>query len=130
MFSIEIRSLEIQNMRFSFLSVYLFNLKDDCINSIWCACIAIPRYILIEMSFVTAFKYKETSTHMYPSFYFRLNFNNMGHTRISGTEPSSVILSQTKKFKKVEKWCPKVPKQVKAKMDDVINPQNYNFNQF
>ena len=25
--------------------------------------------------------------------------------------------------------APKLPKQVKAKGDDVINPQNYNFNQ-
>ena len=31
---------------------------------------------------------------------------------------------------KVEKWCPKVPKQAKAKRDSVINPQNYNFYQF
>ena len=28
--------------------------------------------------------------------------NNMDHGRISGTEPSSVILSQTKKFKKLK----------------------------
>ena len=28
--------------------------------------------------------------------------NNMEHMRISGTEPSSVILSQTKKFKKLK----------------------------
>ena len=35
--------------------------------------------------------------------------NNMDHMRISGTEPSSVILSQTKKLK-YEKWCPIVPK--------------------
>ena len=27
--------------------------------------------------------------------------------RISGTEPSSVILSQTKSFQKLKKWCPK-----------------------
>ena len=33
--------------------------------------------------------------------------NNMDHMRISGTEPLSVILSQTKQFKKIEKWCPK-----------------------
>ena len=31
---------------------------------------------------------------------------------------------------KVEKWCPKVPNQAKAKRDGVINPQNYNFSQF
>ena len=54
----------------------------------------------------------------------------MKHMRISGTEPSSVILSQRKKFKKIENVCPKVPKQGKAKRDGVINPQNYNLNEF
>ena len=38
---------------------------------------------------------KETSTQMYTPFYFGL-INNMDHMRISGTEPSSVILNQTK----------------------------------
>ena len=47
--------------------------------------------------------------------------------RISGTEPSSVILSQTKKMKND---APKVPKQVKAKGDGVIYPKSYDFNQF
>ena len=50
--------------------------------------------------------------------------------RISGTEPSSVIFSQTKKFKKFKIDVQKVSKQAKAKRDGVINPQNYNFNQF
>ena len=50
--------------------------------------------------------------------------------RISGTQPSSVILSQTKYFKKLENDAQKLPKQAKAKRDDVINPQNYNFIQF
>ena len=49
--------------------------------------------------------------------------------RISGTQPSSVILSQTLYFKS-EKWLLKVLKQGKAKRHDVINPQNYNFNEF
>ena len=31
---------------------------------------------------------------------------------------------------KVENVDPKVPKQAEAKRDDVISPQNYNFNQF
>ena len=53
----------------------------------------------------------------------------MDHMRISGTEPSSVILSQTMKFKKLKSDDPKVPKQAKAKRDGVINPQNYNFKQ-
>ena len=47
--------------------------------------------------------------------------------RISGTEPSSVILSQTMEFQKLESDVPKVPKQVEAKRDGVINPQNYNW---
>ena len=53
----------------------------------------------------------------------------MDHMRISGTEPSSVILSQTKTFKKLKSVAPKVPKEAKAIRDGVINPQNYNFNQ-
>ena len=54
----------------------------------------------------------------------------MDHMRSSGTEPSSVILSQTKEFKKMKNDAPKVPKQAKAKRDGVINPRNYNFDQF
>ena len=50
--------------------------------------------------------------------------------RISGNEPSSVILSQTMWIQKVENDCPKVTKQGEAKRDGVINPKNYNFNQF
>ena len=38
---------------------------------------------------------KETSTQMYTPFLSDL-INNMDHIRISGTEPSSVILSETK----------------------------------
>ena len=49
--------------------------------------------------------------------------------RISGTEPSSVILSQTKYFKMLKSDTPKVPKKAEAKRDGVIHPQNYNFNQ-
>ena len=49
---------------------------------------------------------------------------------ISGTETSSVILSQTKKFQKLECGVPNVPKQAEAKRYRVINTQNYNFNQF
>ena len=45
--------------------------------------------------------------------------------RISGTEPSSVILSQTVKFKKLKSDDQKLPKQADAKRDGVINPQNY-----
>ena len=37
--------------------------------------------------------------------------------RISGTEPSSVILSQTMKFKRLKSDDPKVPKQAEAKRD-------------
>ena len=49
---------------------------------------------------------------------------------ISGTQPLSVILSQTRKFQKSESDIQKIPKQDEAKRDGVINPQNYNFNQF
>ena len=43
----------------------------------------------------------------------------MVHMRISGTEPSSVILSQTMKIKKLKSDEPKIPKQAKAKRDGV-----------
>ena len=39
---------------------------------------------------------------MYTPFLSDL-MNNMDHMRISGTEPSSVIFSQTKSFKRVDK---------------------------
>ena len=51
----------------------------------------------------------------------------MDHMRISGNEPSSVILSQKSIFKRD---ILNVPKQAEAKRDGVINPQNYNFKQF
>ena len=54
----------------------------------------------------------------------------MNHMRISGTEPSSVIISQTMTFKKLKRYEHKVPKQAELKWNGVINPQNYNFNQF
>ena len=54
----------------------------------------------------------------------------MDHIRISGTEPSSVVLDQTKLFKKMKSDAPKVPNQAKAKRDGVLNTENYNFNQF
>ena len=41
--------------------------------------------------------------------------------RISGSKTSSVILSQTMKFKKLKSDDPKVPKQAEAKRDGVIN---------
>ena len=40
--------------------------------------------------------------------------------RISDTEPSSVILSQTMNFKKLKSDYPTVPKQAEAKRDGVI----------
>ena len=49
---------------------------------------------------------------------------------ISGTEPSSVILSQTKKFNKLRSDVPKVLTQTEAIRDGVINSQNNNFNKF
>ena len=54
----------------------------------------------------------------------------MDNMRISGTKPSSVIFSRTMKFKKLKSGDPKLPKQAEAKRDGVINPQNYNFEQF
>ena len=57
--------------------------------------------------------------------------NNMDHMRISGNEPSSVILSQRMRFKKLKSDDPKVPKPAEAIRDGVINPQitiSINFN--
>ena len=45
----------------------------------------------------------------------------MDHLRISGTELSSVILSQTKYFKKLKNDAQKLPKQTIAKRDGVMN---------
>ena len=49
--------------------------------------------------------------------------------RISGNEPSSVILLPNKVVQKLKSDAPKVPNQAKAKRDGVINPKNYNFSQ-
>ena len=49
---------------------------------------------------------------------------NMIHMCISGIEPSSVILGQRKQFKRLKNNVRKVPKEVKAKTEGVINPQN------
>ena len=54
----------------------------------------------------------------------------MVYMRIPDTEPSSVILSQTKYFNMLKSDTPKMPKQAEAKRDGLINQQNYNFNQF
>ena len=47
--------------------------------------------------------------------------------RISGTEPSSVILMQTKQFKKLQSDAQNVLKEAKAKRDGVINPKKLQF---
>ena len=54
----------------------------------------------------------------------------MDHMRISGTEPSSVFLSQTCSIRSWKSNDKKVHKQAEAKRDGVLNPQNYSFNQF
>ena len=56
--------------------------------------------------------------------------NNMDHIRISGTEPSSVILILVKQSSLKNEKCQIVPKHCNAKRDGVINPQYYNFNEF
>ena len=43
--------------------------------------------------------------------------SNKDHMRISGTEPSSVILSQTKYFRKLKNDAPKLSKQANANRD-------------
>ena len=50
--------------------------------------------------------------------------------RIPGNEPSSVILSQTCYMKTWKVMNQKVSKKAEGKRDGLINPQNYNVNQF
>ena len=51
--------------------------------------------------------------------------------RISGTEPSSVILGQKRgSFKSWKEMSKKCQKEAEAKRDAAKNPQNKNFNQF
>ena len=47
--------------------------------------------------------------------------------RISGTEPSSVILSQNKVIQKVEKWCPKSVKSSLSQMGWCNKPTKLKF---
>ena len=47
----------------------------------------------------------------------------MDHMRISVTEPSSMILSQAKYFKKLKNYTLKLPKQAKPKRGGVIKLQ-------
>ena len=49
---------------------------------------------------------------------------------ISGMEQSSVILGQNKDMWKIKCNAQIMAKQVEAKCNGVINPQNYNLNQF
>ena len=51
----------------------------------------------------------------------------MDHMRISGTEPSSVILNQTMKFKKLKSDDPKVSKQAKPKRGWCNKPTKLQF---
>ena len=52
----------------------------------------------------------------------------MGHMHISGTEPSSVTLSQTSK--NIESNVRKVTNKAEAERGGVINQHNYNFDEF
>ena len=49
----------------------------------------------------------------------------MDHVRISGNEPSSLILSQTKWIQKLKMIARKCQKQSEGQKDGVINPQTY-----
>ena len=51
----------------------------------------------------------------------------MDHMRISGTKPSSVILSQTMKFKKLKSDDRKLPKQAEAKRGWCNKPTKLQF---
>ena len=61
---------------------------------------------------------------MYTVHHFQSDLiNNMDHMCSSGTETSSVILSQTM-------YAPKVSKQAEAKRDGVIKPSELQFQSF
>ena len=49
---------------------------------------------------------------------------------ISGAEPRQWSLAKQSSLKGWNVMSPKAPKQAEAKRDRVINPQNYNLNQF
>ena len=66
---------------------------------------------------------KETSTKTFNL----ILFNNMDHMRISGTEPSSVILSQTQSFIKVKSDAKKCQNKVKQKGMVKKNPTKLQF---
>ena len=51
----------------------------------------------------------------------------MDHMRMSGTEPSSVIIRQRKKFEMLKRDDQKCQKQDEAKSDGVINPTKLQF---
>ena len=51
----------------------------------------------------------------------------MDHMRIWDNEPSSVVLTQTKRLKMIARKC---QKQAETKAHGVINPHKNNFNQF
>ena len=53
----------------------------------------------------------------------------MDRMRILGTEPSSVILSQTMYFEKLKRDAPKVPRQVEAKKGWCNKPTKLQFQQ-
>ena len=55
--------------------------------------------------------------------HFLSELNDMAHIRISGTESSSVILSQTCSIKSWKVMTKRYQKQAEAKRDGVINPQ-------
>ena len=82
----------------------------------------ISRYTVVEIR-------KETSTKLYTPFLIGLNlqygpYAYFGYwTLISDPEPNM-------KSKKLKSNDQRVPNQAEAKRDSVINPHNYNFNQF
>ena len=80
-------------------------MNTHCHNVCWSEVYDIERYFLEESGLI----------------------NNMDTMYISGNEPSSVTLSQTKWYQKLKMIALKCQKQTEAKKDGVIKPQNFNF---
>ena len=90
-------------------------------------------YYIYFLSKLSRFGYEEYKKKLLLRCIHHFNSDliyNMDHMRISGTETLVSDPESNKVFIKMKSDAQKVSKQDKAIRDGVINPQNYNFNQF
>ena len=82
-------------------------------TSIWVTFVRHEQILPVLLACLTLF---DISVLLRCIHHFQSDFiNDMGHTRISGTEPSSVILSERKKFQKLKMYAQKCQNKVKPK---------------